>query len=140
MVRLQCAKQAHGRRRRRGSDHFGQAQGCMQRAKGNYAAGLNCCNVCFAAAPSPPPLLSPRSSILALSIPLFVNHQISKELPPTHPPHWHPTRLLPHTYLQVRLSEEDLAMMVDEASKASHVHSGVDKKTYFSVMKSCTLF
>ena len=43
-------------------------------------------------------------------------------------------------HLQVGLSEEDLTMMMDEASKAGPSRAGVDEKTYFSVMKSCTLF
>jgi hypothetical protein len=44
--------------------------------------------------------------------------------------------------LQVGLSEEDLIMMIDEASKACPAlgHAGVDRDTYFSIMTSCTLF
>ena len=44
---------------------------------------------------------------------------------------------------QVNLSKDDLAMIVNETSKASNASgstAGVDKGTYFSVMENCTLF
>jgi hypothetical protein len=45
--------------------------------------------------------------------------------------------------MQVKLSEEDLTIMIHEASKAGSARSnivGVNLETYFSIMKSCTLF
>ncbi len=31
-------------------------------------------------------------------------------------------------------------MMIEEGSKAGQARAGVDQKTYFSIMKTCTLF
>jgi hypothetical protein len=43
--------------------------------------------------------------------------------------------------MQVKLSEDDLTVMIDEASKAGRSRAGgVDLETYSSIMKSCTLF
>ncbi len=45
--------------------------------------------------------------------------------------------------MQVKLSEEDLMIMIHEASRAGSARSntgGVNLETYCSIMMSCTLF
>jgi hypothetical protein len=45
--------------------------------------------------------------------------------------------------MQIKLSEEDLTIMIHEASRVGSARSntgGVDLETYCNIMKSCTLF
>ena len=43
--------------------------------------------------------------------------------------------------MQVKLSSDDLALMISETSRStSRGISGVDQATYFSIMENCTLF
>ena len=42
----------------------------------------------------------------------------------------------------MKLTQDDLAMMINEASKAKsdRTQQGVDQETYLSIMEHCTLF